>query len=214
MNLSKYTHIIWDWNGTLIDDTWVCAEIVSVCLERRGLKVIDIDVYKDLYELPVVNFYKKIGFGFTEDEFKELSEEFLAIYDERQFECSLHEGAVEALEFFDKQGIGQSILSAYQQHRLEKALNHFGIIDYFRHVVGRKDPLASGKEELAQELIGKLDFNNSSLLFIGDTTHDFEVAKAQHADCVLISGGHYSKQRLYDSKATVFGSILQLLEVN
>ncbi|MHC4265227.1 MAG: HAD family hydrolase [Planctomycetota bacterium] len=213
MNLSKYRHIIWDWNGTLINDTWVCAEIVNVCLKKRRMSLIDIDLYRNTYELPVVNFYKRIGFDCSQEEFKELSEEFLDIYENRQFEYALQEGAIEALDFFKRQGIEQSILSAYQQHRLEKAVERFGIIDYFNHIYGRKDSLASGKGEIAQKLTGELNCINNNLLFIGDTTHDFDIAQKTGADCVLVSEGHYSTQRLQSCQANVLTSLTELLEI-
>jgi phosphoglycolate phosphatase len=213
MNLSKYRDIIWDWNGTLINDAWVCAEIVNTLLEKRNMPLIDLDIYKQTYELPVINFFRRIGFDFSENEFKELTEEFLAIYETRQFECSLQEGTAEALDFFAKRGIEQSILSAYQQHRLEKAVERFGIIDYFKNIVGRKDSLATGKEELALKLREHLDRNNNRLLFIGDTRHDLEIAQTSGADCVLVSGGHYSSQRLHKSEALVLGSLAELLKI-
>ncbi|NCY21717.1 HAD family hydrolase, partial [bacterium] len=37
MRLKKYRHLIWDWNGTLLDDAWLCREIMNGQLRRRGL---------------------------------------------------------------------------------------------------------------------------------------------------------------------------------
>ena len=34
--LQKYRHIIWDWNGTLLDDAWLCVEILNEILRRRN----------------------------------------------------------------------------------------------------------------------------------------------------------------------------------
>jgi len=208
-----YKHVIWDWNGTLINDTGMCAEIVNMCLERRGLKRIDIGVYKDNYELPVINFYKRIGFDCLEAEFATLSEEFLVIYEQRQFKCGLQEGAMEILNFFRSRDIKQSILSAYQQQRLVKAVEWFGIIDYFEHIFGRKDSLASGKIEIAHELIRNLNFNHDKILFIGDTIHDFEISQMINADCILVSRGHYSNERLQASEACVIESLKGLISV-
>jgi phosphoglycolate phosphatase len=211
MDLSKYRHIIWDWNGTLINDAWVCTEIVNLLLKKRGMPLINLEIYKKTYELPVINFYKSIGFDFSEQAFEEMSEEFLIIYEERQFECCLQEGAIEALNFFTKQGISQSVLSAYQQHRLEKAIERFGILDYFKYIYGSADSLASGKIEIAGELAKKLNCRNNDILFIGDTTHDFEVAQTLFSDCLLVSTGHHANQRLRTCRAVVLESLTELL---
>ncbi|MHC4758149.1 MAG: HAD family hydrolase [Planctomycetota bacterium] len=212
MNLSKYKHVIWDWNGTLINDTSVCAEIVNVCLRKRGIPLIDIDIYRQAFDLPVINFYKRIGFDCSEQEFQDLSEEFLDIYEHRQYECSLQDGTAETLDYFAEIKVEQSILSAYQQHRLEKAIEHFGIVDYFKYIHGRMDSLAAGKAEIARELTKKLDCDNNSMLLIGDTTHDFEVAQIIGADCVLISNGHHSDEKLQNSRAVVLGSLHEILK--
>ena len=45
----KYKLIIWDWNGTLIDDAWLCVEILNNILEKRGLNAITIDEYRESF---------------------------------------------------------------------------------------------------------------------------------------------------------------------
>ncbi|MDH5646585.1 MAG: hypothetical protein OEZ01_11285, partial [Candidatus Heimdallarchaeota archaeon] len=32
---TRYEHIIWDWNGTLLDDAWLCVEIMNSMLAKR-----------------------------------------------------------------------------------------------------------------------------------------------------------------------------------
>ena len=66
----KYKHIIWDWNGTLIDDAWLCVEILNNILEKRGLNAITIDDYREHFTFPVRDYYVKLGFDFSVEPFE------------------------------------------------------------------------------------------------------------------------------------------------
>ena len=37
IDLKKYTNIIWDWNGTLLDDAWLCVDVMNGMLKEHGL---------------------------------------------------------------------------------------------------------------------------------------------------------------------------------
>ncbi len=50
----------------------------------------------------------------------------------------------------------------------------------------------------------ELHYGPHEVLFIGDTIHDHEVAKLIGADCVLVSNGHVSRERLKNTGAPVF----------
>ena len=41
----RYKHIIWDWNGTLLDDRWLCIEAINQTLTKRNMNTITDDEY-------------------------------------------------------------------------------------------------------------------------------------------------------------------------
>ena len=61
----RYKHIIWDWNGTLLDDTWLCVEGINQALIKRNLTPISEDRYREVFTFPVRDYYKKLGFDLT-----------------------------------------------------------------------------------------------------------------------------------------------------
>ena len=69
MNLKNYKHIIWDWNGTLLNDLWLCLESVNAALARRGLAPLSEKRYQEEFDFPVIDFYRKIGFKFDDASF-------------------------------------------------------------------------------------------------------------------------------------------------
>jgi phosphoglycolate phosphatase len=205
----KFKHIIWDWNGTLWDDTWLCTEINNHMLQRRGLPLIDPTLYRAKLCFPVDQYYCQLGFDYSTDPYKVLAEEFIAEYARRRFECDLQPGARELIAEFQTLEIQQAVLSAYEQKALLEATDHFKLTAFFDDIVGLNDIYAAGKVENGLKYIDGLDTDTDpgQVLFIGDTLHDFEVANAMGVPCVLVANGHNSRSRLELSGAAVFDDL-------
>ncbi len=108
-------------------------------------------------------------------------------------------------------GFKQSILSAYHQVRLEEVLDFFELRPLFTYVTGLDDFHASGKIHQGIRLIEESGFGPDEVLLIGDTVHDYEVAREVGVDCALFVGGHNSEERLQSCGVPVFDSLAQLM---
>ncbi|NBS83889.1 MAG: HAD family hydrolase [Verrucomicrobia bacterium] len=194
--LKKYRHLIWDWNGTLLDDAWLCREIMNGQLRKRGLPAISQERYEAVFDFPVEKYYRTVGFEWGKETFAEAGTEFIVEYEKRKKECRLQSGAKELLRKVEGHGISQAVLSAYSHHTLEEFLRHFGVRAHFRSVAGNRDHYAAGKVEQGLEMLRELHVRPEETALIGDTTHDAEVARAMGVDCFLIPCGHNSRDRL------------------
>jgi len=208
--LGKYRHIIWDWNGTLLDDARTCVEVLNELLRRRGRGPVTYQEYRRDFDFPVKDYYIRLGFDFTVESYEALAYEYIDAYHDRQFECSLHDGAVDTLQSCKDLGLTQSILSAYQQDLLEEITQYFRIKDFFLKIAGLNDRYAHSKIDIGRQLLAELGFNGRQVLLIGDTLHDYEVAKVITADCILIANGHQRRQKLQDCDAMVLNSLAQI----
>ncbi len=208
--LSGYKHIIWDWNGTLLDDAWLCVEVMNGMLEKRGLSMVNLDFYRSVFTFPVRDYYLQLGYDFEKESFEKVGMEFMVLYNQRQKECRLHEEVLSVLEAFSQQGLGQSILSAREQNELITETIDLGVRKYFTRVYGLDDHYAHGKTDVGLKLIMDLAFEPSSLLFIGDTMHDAEVAREIGIDCILIPHGHHNEERLRTCSFPVIANLNEL----
>ena len=206
----KFKHIIWDWNGTLWDDTWLCVEINNHMLQRRGLPEITSETYREKLCFPVDQYYCQLGFDYSNDPYKLLAEEFIEEYTRRRFECDLQPGARGLIEALYRRNIPQTVLSAYQHETLLQAVAHFDLNRFFTDVIGLNDIYAAGKVENGKKYIAQLDLDPSEVLFVGDTLHDHEVADAMGVPCVLVACGHNSRARLDASGVTVLGALCEI----
>ena len=51
--------IVWDWNGTLLNDVNLCFECINRLLVSKNLDpLINLSAYRDIFEFPIQNYYK------------------------------------------------------------------------------------------------------------------------------------------------------------
>ena len=194
--LSGYRHIIWDWNGTLVNDAPQTLHIVNELLEEQGLNTITLEEYRDRFSHPVSDFYKGLGFDFNTFPFDELCVQFNDKYGKRLPHLSLHEDVQEVASRIAQGLWTQSILSAAPENTLQDNVKTFGIASYFSNVYGLDDMHAASKVQRGRELIQKVGIPNMETVLIGDTDHDLEVAEALGIELILIARGHQSFERL------------------
>jgi len=207
---SRYAHIIWDWNGTLFDDARLCVEIMDGLLSRRGRPGLTHARYLQLFEIPVRRYYRRLGFDLSKEPFDELAIEFMGAYDAGQLACDLQPCARGILGACRERGLGQSILSAHHQPRLDKIIDHFALREYFTELAGTDNYHGRSKEENGRRLVQVLGLAPESLLLVGDTVHDHEVSRAMGVDCVLIPSGHQPREKLEACGVPVLGSLAEV----
>jgi phosphoglycolate phosphatase len=211
MIFDKYSHIIWDWNGTLLNDAWLCVDVMNTMLDKRGLPLITLEIYRDIFDFPVRDYYLKLGYDFDKEPFEEVGMEFMIHYNKRQKECSLHVEVHRILSEITRMGYAQSILSAREQNELRQETFDLNVAGFFEKVYGLDDHYAHGKTDVGFKLIEDLKVPKNKVIFIGDTRHDAEVADELGIDCILIPNGHYSLQRLKNCNKPIIQFINELL---
>lgn len=211
--MTKYQHIIWDWNGTLLDDVWLCVEIMNKLLAKRGLYGLTHRHYREIFDFPVRKYYEKAGFNFNVDSFEMLCGVFCDEYARRVGECALHKHALNTLTYCADRDISQSILSSTEQDRLEQMVDMCGLRPFFETIIGQADYYATGKIERGKKLIGELDFHKNEILLIGDTTHDEIAAREMGIDCALVTIGHHSTRKFLQTSAYVFDNLAEIVHL-
>jgi len=211
MDLMRYTHIIWDWNGTLLDDAWLCVEVMNGMLHQRDLPPLTLPKYRTIFNFPVRAYYENIGFDFHREPFEQVGLEFVILYNQRQNECQLHPGVTEILSCISGSGIRQLILSARQQEELIAETRKLKVNHFFDRIAGLEDHYAYGKTGAGIRLLKDMALPTGAFLFIGDTLHDAEVARELKIDCLLISHGHHTQSRLESTGFPVYRSLSDLI---
>jgi len=202
-------HVIWDWNGTLLDDAQAGVNAVNGMLRARGLPLLDVARYRDIFGFPVRHFYEAVGFQLEREDWDAMAREFHDLF-LAEPDLRLHREATNALQHFSAAGIGQSILSASEQTILERMLTAFGVQHHFAHICGVNNLYGHSKLDLGRALLARIEVPCPQILLIGDSLHDHEVAEALGVRCLLISQGHQSHARLAQCGAPVLHCLSDL----
>lgn len=191
----RYTHIIWDFNGTLFDDVEAGITSVNEMLSSRGLATLESkEEYRKVFKFPIIEYYKDLGFDFDKEPYEVLAPIWVDLYNKHSKSSTLQYEAQNALEYFKSLDIPQVLISATELNMLKEQTDTLGISGYFEDILGLENIHAYSKEALAVRW--KKANPNSNPLVIGDTEHDAAVAKAIGADCFLVSNGHGHIDRL------------------
>lgn len=209
----KYSHIVWDFNGTLLDDIMAGIDAVNVMLAQRGLATIEsVDAYRELFCFPIIKYYAKLGFDFDkEDYYSVLAPEWVAMYLENYKHSKLTPNSKQTLQRLGEMGYSQILLSATEITMLKGQLRDLGLEGYFDQVCGLDNIHAGGKVHTA--LAWREQHPQAKLLFVGDTEHDYEVACAVGADCVLYSKGHQSYTQLAACGCPMIEDLSELVDL-
>lgn len=202
--------IIWDWNGTLLNDLDFCISTINILLDKRKLTLLDRTTYKEVFSFPVKDYYEAIGFDFEKEDFSIPAHQFIDLYEAGVKNCTLHHSTKEVLEHFKNKGIRQFVLSAMNEELLKTTLKQQGIFHLFEAVAGLQDHYAVSKVERGIKLIEEYNIDKKQSTIIGDTIHDFEVAENLGINCILIADGHQSKDRLQKTRTKVLNDLLEL----
>jgi len=191
----RVTEILWDWNGTLLDDTRAALDTLNDMLARRGAAPIAMDFYRDHFGFPVRPFYEFIGMDIAHEDWDALAREYHEVYSRQP--KGLNEGALAALQLARARGVRQSVVSALRQDLLDADLAQFGVRDYMAYAYGTDNLDGSSKLSRAKDLMARLgNPDPQTVVIIGDAFHDKEVADALGIGCVLHSQGSHAGWRL------------------
>ena len=215
-------HVIWDWNGTLLDDFAVILEATNAsCGALLGVRVTE-DDYRRHFTRPVQLFYERLfDRPITGNEWNLLNLEFHRSYAAGLVDATLAPGAEAALRRLRGAGLTQSILSLWVHDQLLDTVERLGIRGYFLLVDGLPQPSDGGVK--FDHLVRHLDrlqaahgpgwASDGSVLMIGDSLDDAEAAAKAGLPCVLVEGGSHHREDLVTSGVPVATTLPEALEL-
>jgi phosphoglycolate phosphatase-like HAD superfamily hydrolase len=213
-------HIVWDWNGTLLDDLAVVVAAVNDTLATVGGRPITIEEYGAHYTRPVLLFYERLlGRAIEQSEWLAFDVSFHDSYRRRVETATLAADAIDAIVSAHEAGLSQSLLSMYWHDELVPQVERFGIGSFLVRVDGLRGTPGDRKQAYLEDHLRAVAHDLSSLiepdevLVIGDALDDADAALALGLNCVLYNGGAHPVSQLAAAGVPVVGSLVEALEV-
>lgn len=190
-------HLVFDFDGTLVDSRPLIEAGMIHALDRLGLSRDLMAPWLDCVGLPV-----EVGIQRTFGPIGLPLDEVLPAY--RSFDHAAHEhlmgpfpGMDALLRRLREAGVPMAIATSKRRVPLLRQLGLFGWESFF-HPIVTPDEVSQGKPhpeslELVQSLTGR---KGGDLLMIGDTSYDLEMAQRAGVPSVAVGHGHHSAEVL------------------
>lgn len=204
-------HLVWDWNGTLLDDLTLVVAATNASLASVGGPTVTADEHRRDFRRPISAYYAHVlGRPLDADEFETLDRAFHDAYRAGLPGCRL---ALDALEAIAAWRGSQSLLSMFFHRELVPAVTRHGLRDHLDRVDGLRDPIGGGAK--APHLLAHLqalDVRGSDCVLIGDSIDDADAAAAVGARIVLYRGGITDEARLRATGLPVAVTLVEAVE--
>lgn len=200
-------HLVWDWNGTLLDDLELVVEATNAALAAVGGPTVTVAEHRRDFRRPVWEYYAHVlGRDVSDEEFVILDEIFHETYRAGLARCRLARDAVEALSAW--RGT-QSLLSMWFHDELVPLVTGHGLTAHLTRVDGLREPVGGGaKAPHLEAHLKALGLSGKECVLIGDSVDDADAAAAVGARVVLYRGGITSEERLAATGAPVAATLL------
>lgn len=208
-----YSHVVFDWNGTIVDDVALAVESVNAVRANLDLPDVTLAAYRSKFRFPIRDFYADLGFDLDRHGFEHLVAAYLERFDAGIAECEFCPGVHALVSSLHDNGTRIAVLSASHQETLQRTASRNGIQDRIDLLFGLQDSAANGKVERARDLDRHLRRSvGDRVLMIGDTDHDAAVARDRGWDFLAVATGHQDIARLSGLGSSVCATLVEVLK--
>lgn len=206
------SHLVWDWNGTLLDDLGLVVAATNVALASAGGAPVTSDEHRRDFRRPIIDYYGSLlGRTVTVEEFAQMDRIFHTEYRTGLTACGLTADALTALAAWTGT---QSLLSMWFHEELVPTVDGYGLTPHFRRIDGLKAGLGGGfKAEHLKTHLGELSLDGPDAVLIGDSVDDADAAASVGARCILYTGGFTAREKLRTVGVPVADSLTEAVRL-
>lgn len=210
--MSDVGHLVWDWNGTLLDDLTLVVAATNASFASIGGPMVTAAEHRRDFRRPIVDYYAYVlRRPLDEEEFRRLDTAFHAAYREGQETCRLAEDALDAMAAWPG---SQSLLSMFFHDDLVPLVERHGLSDRLARVDGLPGTIGGHrKATYLAEHLAALEMPGERCVLIGDSVDDAHAAEAVGARCVLYAGGFTDPSLLRETGLPVATTLVEAVEI-
>jgi phosphoglycolate phosphatase-like HAD superfamily hydrolase len=201
-------HLVWDWNGTLLDDLKLVVDATNACLASIGGPAITAEEHRRDFRRPILDYYAHVlQRPVDEVEFQLLDDAFHDAYRRGVAGVRL---APDALDAMAKWPGTQSLLSMFFHDELLVEVERHGLGARLVRVDGLPGTVGGHRKATYLERhLAALSVDPAGVVLIGDSVDDGDAARAVGATAVLYAGGFTDPALLRATGLPVADSLLE-----
>ncbi len=189
-------HVVWDWNGTLLDDFSVRLECVNYTLASFDFAPMTADDYRRCITRPIRDFYESALGALATERYRSLARVYSQCWRSRIVEAELTSDALAAIEAVNTHGT-QSLLSMAYHDELVEDMARVGLDPaHFTLVAGSRTDDGVLKADSLSVHLESLQLDPTRVVLIGDSLDDAAAARSVGCSVVLFEGGTHHRRDL------------------
>ena len=201
MSASK-KFIVWDWNGTLLDDTDAVLVAVNAIFSEFKRPPLSMEKFRAIGDRPFTKLYASAGFN--EAEIQSIitidRQIFHDHYETQAANATLRDGATDILHRLRANNVSNLIVSNHLTNKIINLLHKHDIHPYFDEVIAyacaNTQMKGKSKGEKLHQHIKETGLTAANAIIIGDTIEEIEIARKLGMASIAITGGDYAENRL------------------
>ncbi|MDH5630464.1 MAG: HAD-IA family hydrolase [Gammaproteobacteria bacterium] len=211
---NKYSFVIFDWDGTLMDST---GRIVSAMQTSAGIAGLPIPSEKAIRNIIGLSMDEAMDAIFP-DACEDLRQQLFGIYRKQYVEddptpSPLFEGSLNLLDWLKSIGVEVAVATGKARHGLQRVLGTVGMENYFKHSICADEAHSKPHPQMVELLLERTGKPAEETLLIGDSIHDLKMASNAGVDSIGVTSGANSYQELEEHQpVTILERVCHLQE--
>lgn len=194
---NKYSFVIFDWDGTLMDST---ARIVSAMQASAKIAELPIPSEKSVRNIIGLSMDAVMDQIFPDANLS-LREKLFGIYRKQYVEddptpSPLFSGSLSLLNWLKEKQIPIAVATGKARVGLQRVLDEVALTDFFDFTICADEAQSKPHPEMVSYLLNKANKNADETLLLGDSIHDLKMANNAGIDSVGVTSGANSFDEL------------------
>ncbi len=207
-------HVVWDWNGTILDDGKALIHSVISAFASTGYAAVTVEDHQRGFTRPITVFFERLAKrALSEDEQRGLRSQFDLAYEKHAAHVTPAADAHRALTTWAEAGHTQSLLSMCPQEMLLPWVEGQGLSRFFNRIDGFRGEGPDTKALHLNQHLGALGAAElGDVVLVGDTVDDALAARDAGIDCVLYHSGEFALEDIRKFRRLAFPVVHTLSE--
>ena len=214
MRNNKYSVVIFDWDGTLVDSTARIVDSMQMASSTVGLPALTNHAIQQIIGLGLPEALKKLWPEILEDQLQLMRSNYSANFSHHS---DVHvDFFPQAREFFEElHSLGYVLAVATGKTRkgLDEMLDGMKVREVFDITRCADETTSKPDPHMLEEILAELQLSSDQALMIGDTSFDLDMAKSIDMDAVgMTHGAHESSILLASGAKALCHDLNELLD--
>jgi len=192
----RYTLVVFDWDGTLIDSAGTIVECIQDASREMGLTVPERERARHVIGLGLHDSLRHAVPDLPRERYRDFADRYRRHFLARESSMSLFEGVPRLLAGLHERGVLLAVATGKSRAGLDRALVASDLGAYFCASRCADETHPKPHPAMLLELMQELDAEPERVLMVGDTSHDLEMARNAGVDAVAVGYGAHPEHEL------------------